>query len=296
MSLKKSTSLFVTVMSLLTIIIFSGSVLASDLEQIKKRGVLRHLGIPYANFVTGNDTGLSVEVVKLFAEHLGVRYEFVKSDWSTLFGDLTGTMVKPKGNDVEFLERTPIKGDIISNGLTRLKWREKVINYSKPTFPTQVWCVARGGSSLRPIKPSGNVDQDIRTVKSMLKGKRVMGKQGTCLAPGLYGIDSRISTIINFPGSLNDIAPAVIKGEADVALLDVPDSLVALNKWPGKIKVIGPISPPQTMGAGFRKDSPELLKAFNEFYSELRQNGEYNKLIMKYYPAVFSYYKDFFKN
>ncbi|TIH15600.1 ABC transporter substrate-binding protein [Marinifilum sp. JC120] len=296
MCVKRKTSLFIASMSLLTIIIFAGSVFASDLEQIKERGVLRHLGIPYANFVTGHETGLDVEVIKLFAAHLGVRYEFVKTDWSTIFGDLTGTMVKPKGDDVEFLEKTPIKGDIISNGLTRLKWREKIINYSKPTFPTQVWCVAREDSPLRPINPSGDIDQDIRTVKIMLKDKKVMGKQGTCLAPELYGIDSRIATIINFTGSLNDIAPAIIKGEADVALLDVPDSLVALNKWPGRIKVLGPISPRQIMGSGFRKDSPQLLKAFNEFYAELKKSGKYNKLIIKYYPAVFSYYKDFFKN
>ncbi|NDV28074.1 transporter substrate-binding domain-containing protein [Desulfovibrio sp. JC010] len=295
MSLKKNTSFFAAAMSLL-IIIFAGTVFASDLDQIKKRGTLRHLGIPYANFVTGQETGLSVEVIKLFAAHLGVKYEFVRSNWSTIFGDLTGTMVKPDGDGVEFLEKTPIKGDIISNGLTKLKWRQEVINYSESTFPTQVWCVARGDSPLKPIKPSGDIDDDIKAVKNMLKGKKVMGKQGTCLAPGLYGIDSSVATIINFPGSLNDIAPAIIKGEADVALLDVPDSLVALNKWPGKIKVIGPISHRQTMGAGFRKNSPELLKEFNEFYAELRKSGEYNRLIRKYYPAVFSYYREFFQN
>ncbi|WP_421902857.1 transporter substrate-binding domain-containing protein [Maridesulfovibrio sp.] len=295
MSLRKSSSIFFAAISLLAMCMFSGTASASDLDQIKQRGVLRHLGIPYANFVTGHGTGLSVEVIKLFAAHLGVKYEFVASDWSTLFGDLTGTMVKPKGNDVEFLHKTPIKGDIISNGLTKLEWREKVINYSDPTFPTQVWCVARGDSPLKPIKPSGDVGQDIRAVKKLLQGKRIMGKEGTCLAPGLYGIDSNAATIINFPGSLNDIAPAIIKGDAEIALLDVPDSLVALNKWPGKIKVIGPVSHQQTMGTGFRKDSPELLKAFNEFYAKLRESGEYNKLVMEYYPAVFSYYKDFFK-
>ncbi|WP_320174760.1 transporter substrate-binding domain-containing protein [Maridesulfovibrio sp.] len=281
---------------LFAFILFAGTSSDSDLEQIKKRGVLRHLGIPYANFITGHETGLDVELIKLFAAHLGVKYEFVSSQWSTIFADLTGTMVKPKGNNVEFLDKTPIKGDIICNGLTKLEWREKIINYSDPTFPTQVWCVAKGDSPLKPIKPSGNVIKDIQTVKNMLKGKRVMGKEGTCLAPGLYGIDANIATIINFPDSLNDIAPAIIKGEAEVALLDVPDSLVALNKWPGKIKIIGPVSPQQVMGAGFRKNSPELLKAFNDFYAKLRKSGEYNKLVMQYYPAVFSYYKNFFSN
>ena len=47
---------------------FSTSALrAADLQEVKQRGVLRHLGIPYANFVTGSGDGLDVELVKLFA-------------------------------------------------------------------------------------------------------------------------------------------------------------------------------------------------------------------------------------
>ena len=48
----------------------------ADLSEVKERGVLRHLGIPYANFVTGSGDGLDVEMVKGFAGHLGVRYAF----------------------------------------------------------------------------------------------------------------------------------------------------------------------------------------------------------------------------
>lgn len=267
---------------------------ASDLEQIRERGVLRHIGIPYANFVTGKGDGLDVEIMRRFAKHIGVKYQFVKSDWGSVFGDLTGKKVKPAGDSVEILGDVPIRGDVIANGLTKLAWRQQVVNYSEPTFPTQVWAISRADLPRKPITSSGDISVDIEKVKMLLKGERVMGKEGTCLAPGLYGIDNSLARIVNFPGSLNDIAPAVIKGEADIALLDVPDSLVAIDKWPGKIKVLGPVSPEQVMGAGFRKDSPELLKAFNAFYAKLRASGEYNALIRKYYPAVFRYYPDFF--
>ena len=267
---------------------------ANDLDKIRESGVLRHLGIPYANFITGQGDGLSVEIMQLFAKYLGVEYRFVRSSWADVFGDLTGRKVKPVGDDVKFLGKTEIRGDVIANGLTMLAWREKVINYSAPTFPTQVWCVVRADFPAKPIVSSGNVDEDIKAVKELLRGHRVMGKDGTCLAPGLYGIESIVAEAFSFPGGLNDIAPALIKGEAEVALLDVPDSLVALEKWPGKIKVLGPLSPEQVMAAGFRKDSPELLKAFNEFYTELKRSGEYLRLVKKYYPAVFKYYNEFF--
>jgi membrane-bound lytic murein transglycosylase MltF len=48
---------------------------AGDLADVKARGVLRHLGIPYANFVTGSGDGLDVEVMRRFAAYLGVKYE-----------------------------------------------------------------------------------------------------------------------------------------------------------------------------------------------------------------------------
>lgn len=68
---------------------------AVDLADIRQRGALRHLGIPYANFVTTTGDrmdGLDVELIRLFAKHLGVRYELVETSWSEAFVDLTGPM------------------------------------------------------------------------------------------------------------------------------------------------------------------------------------------------------------
>ena len=56
------------------VIITSGLASADDLPEIKERGVLRHLGVPYANFVTGTGDGLDVELVKLFTQNLGIKY------------------------------------------------------------------------------------------------------------------------------------------------------------------------------------------------------------------------------
>lgn len=268
---------------------------AGDLEDVGKAGVLRHLGIPYANFIIDGDTGLDVEIMRLFARHLGVEYRFVRSDWDSVFGDLTGKTVEVEGDEVKVVGSAEIKGDVIANGMTELGWRRQLVNYSTPTFPTQVWCIARADFPAHPIRSAGDVDEDIKAVRELLRGRRVMGKDGTCLAPGLYDIESVAGEIVSFPGSLNDIAPAVIKGEADMALLDVPDTLVALEKWPGKLKVLGPVSERQWMGAGFAKDAPELLRAFNEFYAELRASGEFRRLVQKYYPAVFRFYPDFFE-
>ena len=72
------------------------SAFADDLREIRERGVLRHLGVPYANFVTGSGDGLDVEIVQLFARHLGVRYEYVPTTWGDVIGDLTGKQIRYK--------------------------------------------------------------------------------------------------------------------------------------------------------------------------------------------------------
>lgn len=283
------------VMMLVMVLFPRGGLYGADLPDIQKEGVLRHLGSPYANFITGSGDGLEVDLVKLFAQHIGVRYEFVESSMDKAIGDLTGKVVKPKGDDVEIIGEVPVKGDILATGFTILPWREKIVAFSTPTFPTQVWLVTRAESPLQPIQPTGNLEKDIEAVKALLKGYSVLGKVNTCLDPKLYKLEATGTVVKLFGGSLNDIAPAMLAGEADYTLLDVPDTLVALKKWPGHIKIIGPLSPIQGMGYGFAKSSPQLRDAFNRFFDQCMRDGTYAKLVQNYYPAVFQYFPEFFR-
>jgi ABC-type amino acid transport substrate-binding protein len=287
--------IFSHTLMVLCIVAFAGSGWARDLKQVKEKGVLRHLGVPYANFVTGSGDGLDVEIVKLFADHLGVRYEYVETNWDAVIPDLCGKNIKPEGDEVEVLGDAPIKGDLAANGLTILPWREKVIDFSQPTFPNQVWLIARADASLSPIQPSGDTDKDIAAVKAQLQNSKILGMAGTCLDPVLYGLDKTGATCALFQGSVNELVPAVINGEATATIQDVADALLAVEKWPGKVKIIGPVSPMQNMGYGFSKDSPELRAAFNQFLEQCMQDGTCNRLVRKYYPAIFQYYPNFFQ-
>ena len=279
----------------------SGSASAGDLTEIRERGVLRHLGISYANFVRQTNegvSGLDVELMQLFAQHLGVRYESVPTTWSKAFGDLTGKQIRKEGDLVTEEGETPVRGDLIANGLTILPWREKLVNFSIPTFPTGVWLIARADSPLTPIVPSGKIETDIENVRGLLKGSRVLTMKGTCLDPELYGLNTTGADIHFYTASenLDEIAPAILAGVAESTLLDIPDALIALQKWSGDIKVIGPISSPQLMGVAFAKNSPDLLNEFNRFFQILWENGTYKELVRKYYPTVFLYLNDFFEN
>jgi ABC-type amino acid transport substrate-binding protein len=268
---------------------------AADLDDIKSSGIIRHLGIPYANFVTGSGDGFEVELTQKFAEFLGVRYQYVKTDWGTVVQDLTGKKIIPKGSNVETVGESPIRGDMVANGFTMLPWREKVVNFSGPTFPSQIWLITRADSKVRPIKPSHNIEKDIAATKAAMKGHSVLALEKTCLEPTLYNLAATGAKVILSKGQLNEMAPALLKGDAEMTILDVPDALIALQKWPGKLKIIGPVSDKQQMGAAFTKDAPQLLDAYNQFIVKTRKDGTYMKLINKYYPTARSYFPDFFK-
>lgn len=290
----KNKSVFVLTI-IVSAVFISGSLMAADLNDVRKRGVLRHLGIPYANFVTGSGDGMDIELMNAFAKYIGVRYEYVKTDWRDIFGDLTGKKVRPKGDDIEVVATVPIKGDVAATGITVLSWRKKAVDFSIPTFPNQVWLVARAEYPVQPIKPAGNIKKDIEAVKKIIAGQPLLGKTGTCLDPSLYGLEKITDKIKYFSGSVNDIAPAVIKGEANLTLLDLPDALVALQKWPGKIKVIGPVSGKQEMAAAFSKDSPKLREAFNRFMRKIKKDGTYKRIVEKYYPSVLAHDPELFE-
>ncbi len=269
---------------------------SGDLDEILREGTLRHLGIVYANFVTQDKMGLDVELMQLFAAHLGVKYQFVETSWQNIITDLTGTVIKHKGNDIEITGKGAIRGDIIATGFTVLNWRKKAVDFSSMTFPSGVWLISRADSDLQPIVPSSSIARDIDMVKTHLKGISVLGLKDSCLDPDLYQLDQTGAVIELFPGdrNLDQMIPTVLSRKADTTLLDVPVALIALEKWPGRIKVIGPISEPQSMACAFPKTSPKLRAAFEEFFSTCTANGTYNALIQKYYPSLVQYYPDTF--
>lgn len=197
---------------------------------------------------------------------------------------------------MEILGEAPARGDLIANGFTVLPWREKVLLFSAPTFPSQIWLVARSGSKVQPIKPSGNIEKDIASTKALMKGRNVMALQKTCLDPSLYNLQATGANVILFDGKLNELAPAVINGKAEMTILDVPDALVALEKWPGKIKILGPVSGKQEMAVAFPKESPQLRDAFNDFLKKARKDGSYAKVVRRYYPTATAFFPEFFKN
>jgi ABC-type amino acid transport substrate-binding protein len=275
----------------------TSSALAADLDEIKTRGELRHIGIRYANFVTGSGDGFDVEIMQGFAQRIGVKYKLVYSDFYNVIRDLLGKDVVRQDGQVSLTGAFPIKGDVIATGFTILPWRQQILSYSEATFPSQVLLVAPSASSIQPIKEGATLSEDIKETKLLIGSQSLLVMERTCLDPANYGlkglgVDLKLYTKST---NLNEMAPALLSGEAQLTLLDVPDAVLDLRKWAGQIKVLGPVSERQILAAAFPKDAVRLRDAYDVYLREIKADGTYDRLVDKYYPGIRRFFPDFFE-
>jgi ABC-type amino acid transport substrate-binding protein len=276
--------------------LFVTSSWAADLAEIKQRGEIRHIGIRYANFVTGAGDGLDVELMQGFAKRIGVSYKLVYSDFYSVIRDLLGKDVVRKDGEVTLTGDYPVKGDVISTGFTMLPWREAILLYSDPVLPSQVLLVAPAESELQPIEDDVDLAADIANTRKAIGSRSVLVMERTCLDPTNYGLVNVGLDLksYNKSANLNEMVPAMLNKEAELTLLDVPDAILDLRKWAGRIKVLGPISDRQMLATAFPKDAPALRDEFNAYLSDIKASGVYDRLVDKYYPGIRRFFPEYF--
>ncbi|MBK1721565.1 transporter substrate-binding domain-containing protein [Thiocystis violacea] len=269
---------------------------AADLPEIQARGELRHLGIRYANFVTGAGDGFDVELTQGFAKSLGVDYRLVYSDFYSVIRDLLGKNLVRSGDSVTLEGDFPIKGDMIASGFTVLPWREQILLFSAPTFPSQVMLIARADSPIQPIAGSHDLAKDIEETKVLIGGRSLLVMEKTCLDPANYGLKGRGIELRadTKTSNINEMVPALLHLDADLSLLGVPSLMLDMQKWAGTFKVIGPISQEQALAAAFPRDAPRLRDAYDAYLRQIKADGTYDRLVKKYYPGVQRYFPTFF--
>jgi ABC-type amino acid transport substrate-binding protein len=278
------------------VFLFMASSWAADLAEIKQRGEIRHIGIRYANFVTGAGDGLDVELMQGFAKRIGVSYKLVYSDFYSVIRDLLGKDVLRKNDEVTLTGDYLVKGDVISTGFTMLPWREAILLYSDPVLPSQVLLVAPAESDLQPIEDGADLAADIAKTRKAIGTRSVLVMERTCLDPTNYGLVNVGLDLksYNKSANLNEMVPAMLNKEAELTLLDVPDAILDLRKWAGKIKILGPISGPQMLATAFPKDAPDLRDEFNAYLRDIKASGVYDRLVDKYYPGIRRFFPEFF--
>lgn len=276
----------------LSIFLFYSTSHSISLTEIRARGELHHLGVPYARFANNDADGLDCVLIRRFAAYLGVKYKFIPTNWKDAIPDLIGMRPTPSGIDQPV---TTIRGDILASGLSIIPERKKYVLFSKPTFTAQVWLLAKPEANIKPIQPTGNVKKDIDMTLARTAGKTVYGIKDICLDVSLFPkLLKTASAAVNIPLQTLPQPISFLKSRYTIFLMESPDALMALGLWPYSFKIIGPIAKQQNMGVAFAPDSLELRNEFNRFYNALWKSGEYQKLVTNYYPNSFYYFKNFF--
>jgi ABC-type amino acid transport substrate-binding protein len=234
--------------------------------------------------------------MKGFAKSIGVEHKLVYSDFYNVLRDLLGKDIVRNGSEISLTGDFEIKGDVIATGFTILPWRQAVVLYSEPVFPSQVVLVATAQSPIEPIGGSDDLLSDIRLTKTLIGQRSLLVMNRTCLDPVNYGLTGGGVDLKAYTKSsnLNEMVPALINKEADLSLLDVPDAILDLKKWAGQIKIIGPISERQDLAVAFPKDAPRLRDAFNAYLEKIKADGTYDRLVDQYYPGIRGYFPEFF--
>lgn len=221
---------------------------------IKKRGTLIMLTYPHSRFFfydhQGKPSGLDYDILLLFAQKLDVELEVIEvKNWQNLIPELISG-----------------RGDIIGAGMTRLKEREKQVNFSDGYFPTKVVIITNKNNP------------DLKSMND-LKGKTIFSVPNTSYFYTLKDIDGiNIDAGIDDP---NQLIKLVAEDTVKIAAIDLIEALDAQMVYPD-LRILGPISDIQEYGYGVAKTNRKLLMQLKQFLKDIKQDGTYQSLYKKY--------------
>ncbi|MGH8859231.1 MAG: transporter substrate-binding domain-containing protein, partial [Polaromonas sp.] len=227
------------------------------LDTVKQKGVLKVAvegTYPPFNYRNADNQldGFDVAVAKLVAAKMGLKVEFVATEWSGIIAGLQAG-----------------KFDVIVNQVGITPQRKQTLDFSQPYVYSAPQLILREG--------------DKRSFKSLeeFKGKKLgvsLGSNYADMAKSVPGIDVKV-----YPGApeyLSDLAASRI----DAALNDrlmlaylIKTSRLPLQAGPE----IG--GGQEEVGIPFRKGNPKFAKAIEDALTSLRQDGTLRKLSMQWF-------------
>ncbi|EDT03952.1 transporter substrate-binding domain-containing protein [Burkholderia ambifaria] len=230
---------------------------ADLLDTVKQAGVLKialegtYPPFDYRN-AEGQLEGFDVDVAKAVAARLGVKPQFVTTEWSGILAGLQAG-----------------KFDVIVNQVAITPSRQQALDFSMPYVYSSAQLLQR--------------QNDTRAFKSLdeLKGKKVgvtMGSNYVDLVKTVPAIDLQVYP--GTPENLRDLAA----GRIDAAVNDrlmlsylIKNSHLPLR--PGSVLAGGE----DRMGIPFRKGNPKFAKAIDDAVASLQQDGTLKKISMQWF-------------
>jgi L-cystine transport system substrate-binding protein len=231
---------------------------ADDLAQIKSSGVFR-IGTEgtYAPFTYHDDagklTGFDVELASGVAQRLGVKPQFIEGRWEGLIGGLDVDRYDAVFNEVAITDERKLKYD-----------------YSDPYITSHaVLIVASDNTTIRSFDDLKG-RKSANTLTSNVG--RIAAAHGAQVIPA-QGFDESIDLLVT--------------GRVDATVNDSLSFLDYRKREPdARIKVVAVDMSPNSSDKSavlIRKGNPKLRMAINDALADMRKDGTYRRISLKYF-------------
>lgn len=225
------------------------------LDKIKAEGKLVIGTSPdYPPFETLDDQmnviGFDIDVMQEVAKDLGVKLEIVQMDFGSL---------------IEALKAG--KFDIVAAGVTIDEKRQQQVDFSDPYIAGTDALIMHVDSNLK-----------VNSLED-LKGLTIAAQLGTVQADALKEVEG-----INVAeyDLFTTAATAVAAKQADGVFLNDVVANAFVQQNPDKLKIVYQ-QPTAPVAYAVRKDSPDLKQAVNETLARLKESGELDQLMLKWF-------------
>lgn len=252
-------------------------VVSIDLDKIKERGKLVALSRYNASsffIYRGQPMGYEYDLLKLFAEELGVELEMkTPSTWDSLY------IMLNKG-----------EGDIIAANLVITLELAKKVSFSEHHSETRQMLVQRLPRGYRRLKRHQIEKRLIRNPIDLI-GKTVTIRNRSTFAHRMRNLIDEVGGPINLDLVKTDIESEqlirlVSEGIIDYTIAD--ENVASLNSsYFSNIDTKTAVSFPQRVAWAVRKNSPQLKDAIDTWMTKLKANNN---------PTYYVIYNRYFKN
>ncbi|MCE3261719.1 MAG: cysteine transporter substrate-binding protein [Pseudoduganella sp.] len=230
---------------------------AADLLQtVKARGTLKVAmeGVyPPFNFKEKNGAlaGYDVDVARLVASRLGLKPEFVTTEWASILAGLASN-----------------KYDVIISQVGINPKREQAFDFSTPYIYSSPMLIVRKD------------DKHNWTSLAQLKGKRVGAGQGSVYEMQLKAVPGiEVKGYPAAPENLQDLA----LGRIDAALNDSLMTAYLLKTTQLPIKAGARVGNVERMGIPFQKGNPQFKAALNKVLADAAADGSLKAISLKWF-------------
>jgi membrane-bound lytic murein transglycosylase F len=246
---------------------------SGTLEKIKSEGKLTALATYSSTsyfLYRGQPMGFEYELLKRFADHLGVDLEIIVSqNIDSLFSDLRNTDV-----------------DLVAHGITITSDRKEKVNFTDYLYLTHQVLVQRKPENWRNMEWSAIESKLVHDAIELI-GDTVSVRENSSYFKRLKNLSKEIGGEIQFdtlPGylSTDEIIKMVVDGKIKYTVAD--DNIARINaSYYHILDIDVPISFSQRIAWAVSPDSPELLAELNSWLADMKNEADYYVIYNKYF-------------